>query len=188
MSPATGRLDIDNAHYQGAEDGARVVLRPGEKESAPLTATTLDEARALMQAQPDRAVVLLREGAAANTESGNAAADTPAADTLRIEEELKAAREREAIAEVFGERKATDLPDEKALEADAKPQDDAALFDLSGRDVEAIQEADRLRNAARGIEATDDKRPSMANDEVNIVRHAPEIDPDMSKTKQKTME
>lgn len=189
VSPATGRLDIENAHYQGAEDGARVVLRQGEKESAPLTATALDEARALMQAQPDRAVVLLREGAAADTDAtGNAAADAPAADTLRLEEELKAAREREAIAEVFGERKATDLPDEKALEAETKPQDDAALLDLSARDAETMQEADRLREAARDIEATDDKRPAMANDEVNIVRHEPEIDPGMTKTKQKTME
>ena len=42
VSPATGRLDIDNAHYQGAEDGERVVLRQGEKETTPLTATTLD--------------------------------------------------------------------------------------------------------------------------------------------------
>lgn len=189
VSPATGRLDIDNAHYQGAEDGERVVLRQGEKETTPLTATTLDEARALMQAQPDRAVLLLRgDAAAATDETASAQSDTPAADTLRLEEELKAAREREAIAEVFGERKATDLPDEKALEADAKPQDEAALLDLSGRDVDAIQEADRLRDAARGIEATDDKRPAMANDEVNIVRHAPETDPDMPKTKQKTME
>ena len=89
---------------------------------------------------------------------------------------------------MFGERKATDLPDEKALEADAKPKEEAALLDLSRRDVDSIQEADRLRDAARGIEATDDKRPAMANDEVNIVRHAPETDPDMPKTKQKTME
>ena len=189
VSPATGRLDIENAHYQGAEDGVRVVLRQGEKETTPLTATTLDEARVLMQAQPDRAVLLLRgDAVAATDETASAQSDTPAADTLRLEEELKAAREREAIAEVFGERKATDLLDEKALEADAKPQDEAALLDLSGRDVEAIQEADRLRDAARGIEATDDKRPAMANDEVNIVRHAPETDPGMSKTKQKTME
>lgn len=189
VSPATGRLDIDNAHYQGAEDGERVVLRQGEKEPPPLTATTLDEARALMQAQPDRAVVLLRgDAVAATDETASAQSDTPAADTLRLEEELKAAREREAIAEVFGERKATDLPDEKALEADAKPQDEAALLDLSGRDIDAMQEADRLRDAVRGLEATDDKRPAMANDEVNIVRHAPEIDPGMSKTKQKTME
>ncbi|MGQ6475912.1 MobF family relaxase [Serratia sp. IR-2025] len=189
VSPATGRLDIENAHYQGAEDGARVVLRPGEKETTPLTAVTLDEARALMQAQPDRAVLLLRgDAVAATDETASAQSDTPAADTLRLEEELKAAREREAIAEVFGERKATDQPDEKALEAEGRPQDEAALFDQSGRDVEAIQEADRLRDAVRGLEATDDKRPSMANDEVNIVRHAPEIDPDMSKTKQKTME
>ncbi|MDI9224357.1 MobF family relaxase [Serratia sp. PF-27] len=189
VSPATGRLDIDNAHYQGAEDGERVVLRQGEKETTPLTATTLDEARALMQAQPDRAVLLLRgDAAAATDETASAQSDTPAADTLRLEEELKAAREREAIAEVFGERKATDLPDEKALEADAKPQDEAVLLDLSGRDIDAIQEADRLRDAVRGLEATDDKRPAMANDEVNIVRHAPETDPDMPKTKQKTME
>lgn len=188
VSPATGRLDIDNAHYQGAEDGERVVLRQGEKETTPLTATTLDEARALMQAQPDRAVLLRGDAAAATDETASAQSDTPAADTLRLEDELKAAREREAIAEVFGERKATDLPDEKALEADAKPQDEAALLDLSGRDIDAMQEADRLRDAARGIEATDDKRPSMANDEVNIVRHAPETDPDMPKTKQKTME
>nr|WP_172690020.1 MobF family relaxase [Serratia marcescens]SAY46608.1 Multifunctional conjugation protein TraI [Serratia marcescens] len=189
VSPATGRLDIENAHYQGAEDGARVVLRQGDKESAALTAATLDEARALMQAQPDRAVVLLRGDAVASTdETASAQSDTPAADTLRLEEELKAAREREAIAEVFGEHKVTDLPDEKALEAEGRPQDDAALLDLSAQDAEARQEADRLRDAARGIEATDDKRPSMANDEVNIVRHAPETDPDMSKTKQKTME
>ncbi|EMQ4189025.1 MULTISPECIES: MobF family relaxase [Serratia] len=189
VSPATGRLDIDNAHYQGAEDGARVVLRPGEKETTPLTATTLDEARVLMQAQPDRAVVLMRgDAVAATDETASAQSDTPAADTLRLEEELKAAREREAIAEVFGERKVTDLPDEKALEAEGRPQDDAALLDLSAQDAEARQEADRLRDAVRGLEATDDKRPSMANDEVNIVRHAPETDPDMSKTKQKTME
>nr|WP_241389713.1 MobF family relaxase [Serratia marcescens]ULG13112.1 hypothetical protein 1573p1_00052 [Serratia marcescens] len=189
VSPATGRLDIDNAHYQGAEDGERVVLRQGEKETTPLTTTTLDEARALMQAQPDRAVLLLRgDAAAATDETASAQSDTPAADTLRLEEDLKAAREREAIAEVFGERKATDLPDEKALEADAKPQDEAALLDLSGRDIDAMQEADRLRDAVRGLEATDDKRPAMANDEVNIVRHAPETDPDMPKTKQKTME
>ncbi|BEM90551.1 conjugal transfer protein TraI (plasmid) [Serratia marcescens] len=189
VSPATGRLDIDNAHYQGAEDGERVVLRQGEKESAPLTAAKLEEARALMQAQPDRAVVLLRgDAVAATDETASAQSDTPAADTLRLEEELKAAREREAIAEVFGERKATDLPDEKALEAEVRPQDDAAQLDLSTLDAEARQEADHLRDAVRGLEATDDKRPSMANDEVNIVRHAPEIDPDMSKTKQKTME
>lgn len=190
VSPATGRLDIDNAHYQGAEDGERVVLRQGEKESAPLTAAKLEEARALMQAQPDRAVVLLLRGdaAAAKDKTASAQSDTPAADTLRLEEELKAAREREAIAEVFGERKATDLPDEKALEAEVRPQDDAAQLDLSTLDAEARQEADHLRDAVRGLEATDDKRPSMANDEVNIVRHAPEIDPDMSKTKQKTME
>ncbi|BEM75805.1 hypothetical protein SME36J_52280 (plasmid) [Serratia marcescens] len=189
VSPATGRLDIDNAHYQGAEDGERVVLRQGEKESAPLTAAKLEEARALMQAQPDRAVVLLRgDAVAATDETASAQSDTPAADTLRLEEELKAAREREAIAEVFGERKATDLPDEKALEAEVRPQDDAAQLDLSTLDAEARQEADHLRDAVRGLEATDDKRPSMANDEVNIVRHAPEIDPDMSKTKQKIME
>ena len=189
VSPATGRLDIDNSHYQGAEDGERVVLRQGEKESAPLTAAKLDEARALMQAQPDRAVVLLRGDAVVSTDgTASAQIDTPAADTLRLEEELKAAREREAIAEVFGERKATDLPDEKALEAEVRPQDDAAQLDLSTLDAEARQEADHLRDAVRGLEATDDKRPSMANDEVNIVRHAPEIDPDMSKTKQKTME
>ncbi|NMM75025.1 hypothetical protein BSF37_24865 [Serratia marcescens] len=189
VSPATGRLDIDNSHYQGAEDGERVVLRQGEKESAPLTAAKLDEARALMQAQPDRAVVLLRGDAVASTDgTASAQIDTPAAGTLRLEEELKAAREREAIAEVFGERKATDLPDEKALEAEVRPQDDAAQLDLSTLDAEARQEADHLRDAVRGLEATDDKRPSMANDEVNIVRHAPEIDPDMSKTKQKTME
>lgn len=189
VSPATGRLDIDNAHYQGAEDAERVVLRQGEKETAPVTATTLDEARALMQAQPDRAVVLLRGDAVASTdETASAQSDTPAADTLRLEEELKAAREREAIAEVFGERKATDLSDEKALEAEVRPQDDAALLDLSTLDAEARQEADRLRDAVRGLETTDDKRPSMANDEVNIVRHAPEIDPGMPKTKQKTME
>lgn len=189
VSPATGRLDIENAHYQGAEDGVRVVLRQGEKETTPLTATTLDEARALMQAQPDRAVVLLRGDAVASTdETASAQSDTPAADTLRLEEELKAAREREAIAEVFGERKVTDLPDEKALEAEGRPQDDAALLDLSTQDAEARQEADRLRDVVRGLEATDDKRPAMANDEVNIVRHAPETDPDMSKTKQKTME
>lgn len=33
VSPATGRLDIDNAHYQGAEDGERVVLRQGRKRA-----------------------------------------------------------------------------------------------------------------------------------------------------------
>ncbi|WP_164120186.1 MobF family relaxase [Serratia marcescens] len=189
VSPATGRLDIDNAHYQGAEDGERVVLRPGEKETTPLTATTLDEARVLMQAQPDRAVVLLRgDAVAATDQTANAQSDTPAADTLRIEEELKAAREREAIAGVFGEREATDLPDEKALDADGKPQDEGVLLDLSALDAETQQEADRLREAARGIEATDEKRSSMTNDEVNIVRHAPELEPGMAKAKQKTME
>lgn len=142
-----------------------------------------------MKAQPDQAVVLMRgDAVAATDETASAQSDTPAADTLRLEEELKAAREREAIAEVFGERKVTDLPDEKALEAEGRPQDDAALLDLSAQDAEARQEADRLRDAVRGLEATDDKRPAMANDEVNIVRHAPETDPDMSKTKQKTME
>ena len=83
---------------------------------------------------------------------------------------------------------ATDLPDEKALEADAKPQEEAALLDLSALDAETQQEADRLRDAVRGLDAPDDKRPAMANDEVNIVRHEPEIEPGMAKTKQKTME
>ena len=182
VSPATGALSMESAHYEGAADGTRIVLQKGGGRSAVLEAATPEDAMQLMAENPQSPVVLRTEQPTAQEDA------TPAGEErVRSEAELQQAtdaalktQEPELQPEATGEPDA-ELTAEEALlkEAAQAVEQDAELAQANDYDhsPEHEQNPEEIRTT------------TLLNDEVNILRHdRPEPDADRLPNRQKTLE
>lgn len=178
VSPATGKLDMDNAHYEGAADGSRIVLQKGEGRAGILEANTTEEALWLMEANPQNPVVLRTE----HHEIPDDALPVGEEMAVRGEAELQKAAE-DAMKE-----------HEPELQPDTVDEPETELAAEEAQLKEAAQELtqeEALQNEQdHGPEQEEaQKLPERMSDEVNIIRHdRPDPDPDVPLKRQKTLE
>ncbi|MFK3695317.1 MobF family relaxase [Serratia bockelmannii] len=183
VSPTTGTLNIDQAHYEGAEDGRRIVLQQGDSDAPVVQVSRLEDAVAAMEAHPGSAVVLEREAPISTTavttdsESAVTAAEITA---LSLESELETGFRDPADPLEPTEQPAREVDEENAPVEEKDTEEamwaalDDALYDL--------QDGAEYDGWGSG-----EQPPPMMNEEVNILRHE-EPAQDLSHNTQKTLE
>jgi len=182
VSPATGALSLENAHYEGASDGTRIVLQKGEGRSAVLEAATPDEALALMAENPQSPVVLRNDPPAAQDDTN------PAGDELgRSEAELQQA------ADAALKTQEPELQPESTGESDAELTAEEALLKEAAQELEQdaeLAQANDYDHSPEHEQKQEEKHTTeRLNDEVNIMRHdRPEPEADRLPNRQKTLE
>lgn len=167
VSPTTGTLNIDQAHYEGAEDGRRIVLQQGDSDAPVVQVSTLEEAVAMMEANPGSAVVLEREtsvGTTAVTTDSESTVTAAEITALSLESELEPGFRDPADHLEPTEQPAREI-DEETVPVEEKDAEEAmwAALDDALYDLQDSAEYD-------GWE-TGEQPPPMMNDEVNILRH-----------------
>ncbi len=178
VSPATGTLDVENARYEGATDGTRIVLQKGEGRAAVLEAATPEEAIRLMEEHPHSPVVMRTERPAMQDDAAPAGEEM----TVRSEADLqKAAEDALKDREPVLQPENADEPDAELTSEEVQLKE-AALELTQEEALQLAQERDREPEEAAKV-------PEHMNDEVNIIRHdRPEPEPDLPLNRQKTLD
>ncbi|KGT95359.1 hypothetical protein NG99_03965 [Erwinia typographi] len=182
VSPATGALSLENAHYEGAADGTRIVLQKGEGRAAALEAATPDEALALMAENPQSPVVLRNDPPAAQEDA-----------TPDGEERVRSEAELQQAADAALKTQAPELQPESTGEPDAALTAEEVLLKEAvaelEQDAELAQANDYDHSPEHEQKQEEKHATERLNDEVNIVRHdRPEPDADRLPNRQKTLE
>lgn len=178
VSPTTGRIDVDNAYYAGAEDGVMVVMQQGETEGKPIYTDNLPQALATMSDHPDRAVIIQRDGEFQESTDDVSAAETI---TIKLEDEIDREKMKDLVkpdTEVTPEVDV--LKDKLDDERESKEINDDKLIDQLSREINEEEQKEQKENY----------RPDLMNDEINIVRHEKDNDyqPEIAREFQKTIE
>jgi len=183
VSPTTGTLNIDQAHYEGAEDGLRIVLQQGDSDAPVMQVSTLKDAVEAMEAHPGSAVVLEREapiGSTAVTSDSESAVTAAEITALSLESELEQGFRDPADPLEPTEQPAREVDEENAP-VEVKDTEEAMWAALD----------DALYDLQDGAEydgwGSGEQPPPMMNEEVNILRHE-EPAQDLSHNTQKTLE
>ncbi|NIF23935.1 AAA family ATPase [Candidatus Pantoea multigeneris] len=189
VTPATGHLDFSSAHYEGANDGNRVVMQRGERHGKVLEAADVDTALQLIAENPGSPVVVVTD----HSERGEAgaAAASERAETASGEELTR--NEDEALDKALEASREKEPDQPEAADEKADPQADGEEAEWEGYgldDEDALQQtADYFAayDMDHGRQAEPAQRPLDEN--VNQVRSpTTQPDHDFVRQPQKTLE
>lgn len=171
VSPSTGEVNFNAAHYDGAADGIQIVLQRGEGQEKVLEAASISDALKIMVANPNNPVVLAKERPADETEKTLQADAAAAGEEMQVrdEEALK-----EAIKTAMGDEEKE--PSSEMLQPEEKarvPDEERDEKSYNGLRYEAERELEDNAFERYGREMPDDvnRERDLSNEEVNMVRH-----------------
>ncbi|QHM74013.1 MobF family relaxase [Mixta intestinalis] len=189
VSPTSGNVNFDAAHYEGAADGNHIVLQRGEKHGKVLEAADISEALQLMKENPESPVVLSAdhskpsENKSLPVEAESSGDELDRREAEVLEKAIKAAQEQEEKIQepsIDDERHSPDVSD-RDYEATLESALEAALEEL-----QAEEEID-YRDYELWTER--ENHTPMMNEEINVMRHErSEPEPELENKIQKTLE